>query len=729
MMKPISELKDLSKHSLEYKRVGKYSICYSGTIYTFDLEATSLFKINNKWQGFDKNIKNYSGIERRACVYHCQFSIEDEVYYFYNISQFQEVLHKISHPLMRKIIWVHNLSYETGFLEPILNKYTITDMIALENRQPIRFVIEELNIEFRCSYKLTQLPLSKSAEQYTTVKKAVGDLDYNILRSPLSAQHMTEEEKNYCEMDCICLYHIIKWFKNEYKALSNIPFTQTGRIRYDLKKYTDNDYYKHIREMVPSLSEYDDLKAAFQGGITHANRLHVKEVIQSNDKSKEIITSIDISSSYPFVLCTEKFPKERFKLINKKNIDNYSRNEYCHLYKVTFKKISSIKQNIYISSSKCSILKNPGIDNGRVFYADLLTTTVTDIDLDMIKKCYKYDKMTINKVRVAKKDYLPLWLINYILDGYCNKTTLKGVKDQKDIYNNMKERINCIYGCFVTDNIKSSIVYDNGWICAKLSPDIKNAKLDEQKSKYAKNIFAYSPGVWCTAYARRNLFERIIDANPNNSKLCTRNLDYDVVYYDTDSLKMFNFKDYKKYFEEYNRLCDNKIDTICKHYTDLDKNKFYPKDKDGVLRPLGYYDFNDGHYSEFCTLGAKRYCYRDIEDGKLHITVSGVNKKEGVKALKDDIINFNDTLFFNYDTSGKRTKSYYNDNETYTFTDNMGNEYTDTWSSGVVIYPTTYSMSLNFDFAWLIEKANRRILEREDFIEIRNSLQERKIKR
>ena len=39
-----------------YKRRGKHSKPYSDTIYTFDIETTSLFYINDKWQTFDYNL-------------------------------------------------------------------------------------------------------------------------------------------------------------------------------------------------------------------------------------------------------------------------------------------------------------------------------------------------------------------------------------------------------------------------------------------------------------------------------------------------------------------------------------------------------------------------------------------------------------------------------------------------------------------------------------------------
>jgi hypothetical protein len=65
----------------------------------------------------------------------------------------------------------------------------------------------------------------------------------------------------------------------------------------------------------------------------------------------------------------------------------------------------------------------------------------------------------------------------------------------------------------------------------------------------------------------------------------------------------------------------------------------------------------DGKYSEFVTLGSKRYCYR--EDGQLHITVAGV-PKIGVAELQDDIKNFRKDMIFKNTNKQAATYIYVN---------------------------------------------------------------------
>lgn len=150
-MKDIKYFKDVKKPSIYKNRHGSYS----NEIYTFDIETTSMFNINGKWQLFDKSIssKEYQKIDKTVCCYHCQFGVNEQVYSFRYLSQFEDILKKISNPLLCKIIWIHNLSYEMAFLVPILRKYTINNLTARQSHKPISFRIEELNIEFRCSLR------------------------------------------------------------------------------------------------------------------------------------------------------------------------------------------------------------------------------------------------------------------------------------------------------------------------------------------------------------------------------------------------------------------------------------------------------------------------------------------------------------------------------------------------------------------------------------------------
>lgn len=69
---------------------------------------------------------------------------------------------------------------------------------------------------------------------------------------------------------------------------------------------------------------------------------------------------------------------------------------------------------------------------------------------------------------------------------------------------------------------------------------------------------------------------------------------------------------------------------MCDHYGLDYEKELLPKTIKGEVKPIGVWD-HDAHYEKFKTLGAKRYMV--YEDGKLNITVSGVNKKFAVPWL------------------------------------------------------------------------------------------------
>ena len=96
----------------------------------------------------------------------------------------------------------------------------------------------------------------------------------------------------------------------------------------------------------------------------------------------------------------------------------------------------------------------------------------------------------------------------------------------------------------------------------------------------------------------------------------------------------------------------------------LEANGYTSVECDGEIYTPGVAEF-DGAYSEFVTLGAKRYCFRYSFDsrnkkknwGKLKITVAGV-PKNGVDCLEDDINNFKSGFIFHGEDTGKLTHHY-----------------------------------------------------------------------
>lgn len=675
---------------------------YSDTIYTFDIETTSLFKIDGVWQSFDPSIPNnstddvvgYDQIEKAVCPYIGMFSIEDDVYYFRDMSKFEDILKKISNPDLSKTVWIHNAGFEFSFYAHIFSKYTISNMIARKARVPICFYIVELNIIIRCSLRLTELSLERCGQQFTDIRKKTGDLDYNIVRSPLS--HLTDRELGYCEYDCKVLAETVRYFLKEYKHIKRIPLTLTGIVRRAYKQRCPKDHNRKMARLVPGVKEYKMLYTAFQGGITHANVLYVGQTMHN-------VLSLDECSAYPAVMLYEKYPCEHFTPCH--GVTDLDTDKYAYLYDVTFYNVEAVYFNHYIMASKCIEVSNPLYDNGRLVSADMVRLVICDIDFEIISKNYEFSDIFYHEIWKAKKDYLPRHYILYILELYNNKTKLKGVTNEEipgapELYQRSKSQLNSLFGCCCTNEIQATCDFSDGkWHTAPITDQIIADKLREKRHGY-NNLFSYSTGVWITAYNRLRLFEKILDIP---------DLDTDVIYYDTDSLKIQNGEKYLPRFEAYNMEVDNKILEMCNHY-DIDFELTRPKDPKGVAHPIGHWEIDSDPkgYQEFRTLGAKRYAYR--ENGEMHITISGVGKA-GVAALHDDIENFNENLFFGFEDAHKMEHIYIDDQPPFTFYDYEGIPYECTWPCGTCLKPTTYSMSLSAYFEYVVNLLQQKYYE------------------
>lgn len=702
------------------QRTKKYKLPVSENIYTFDIEVASLFKINGKWQRFDYSISqdDYTEIEKAAVPYIWMFGINNETYYGRELWDFKEVLEKISSPNCYKVIWVHNLSYEWMFLYNILKDYTIENVVAREVKKPIEFRVKELNIIFRCSYMLTNLSLEAAAKEYTSEQKKVGLLDYNREYSPLCK--LSDDALLYAEYDIITLREIIKAYLKEYKYMYKIPLTSTGTVRQALKDATDVWYIKKQQKLVPDGRMYMMLWAAFSGGYTHCNILHSNRYFMAHTDG--LITSFDIASSYPSVMVTEKYPCSHFMDCEPEEMNEpHNREMFAFLLKIKITKLESRYYNHYlqyahVTDSRGNALRTVDtkkgkrqciVDNGRIVSIKKgvnAYTTITDIDLDILKHNYDIE-YTIKECYKAKKDYLDVRVIKFLLGLYKNKTSLKGIKEAEDIYKRDKARLNGTFGMGVTNQLKNAVEFEDGiWSRAALTDTFIDKKIKEMRNSYS-TLFPYSTGVWICSYARRNIYLKIA--------LSSRKMDRDLIYIDTDSAKIRNAAEHEELFMSYNLEMVEKYKNVIERYPDdLKLSDFMPLDRKGKSHPIGFFEF-DGCYTQFIALGAKKYCYRDFEDGKLHITVSGVSKK-GAKALKNDIRNFKNGFIWDYYQSGKMTH-YYHEMQVsdegvrdltqpdITYTDIDGNEYTSKYRYSIVLMPTTYTMGITGEYESLIE--------------------------
>ena len=674
---------------------------FDTTIYSFDIETSSYFLLNNQVFPaiyYDKlTDKNKELSEFKSCMYIWMFSINNVVYYGRTWLEFIEFLKKLEKNCkFKKYIFIHNLSFEFQFLKSVL---VFKNVFARKTRKVIKAELKDFNIEFRCTYFMTNCSLEKLADVYQLpIKKQVGTLDYNKIRH--SATPLNNKELKYCEYDCLVIYEFIKLEVSLFGNLKKIPITCTGVIRRELKEKLKNNYdYKNkIRKVIdinPHI--YNLLNECYAGGYTHANWLYTDEVIEN-------VTSFDFTSSYPYVLLTHKYPSRKFKKCYIKNINELS-NLYAYIIVIRIKNIKAKYFNTFISSSKCRIIKNGSYDNGRILKADEIEICITDVDLKLIFDTYNIESYEILESYYSIYNYLHIDLIRFILEKYINKTKYKNVEGKELEYYLEKGKFNAIYGMACTNNIRDEVIFDNEsglWY----EKEITNEKIIELlKEEEKKSFLAYSMGVWCTAWARNNLIRNVIKLD----KYC--------IYVDTDSLKLKEGFDIKV-IQDYNKFVYNLINTVSKKFN-IPFDYFKPKDKDGIEHLIGVFE-EDAFYNEFITQGAKKYCYTQIKNNKkikkddniieifndkskiLNITVAGVPKK-GAKALKS-INEFKDDFLFPFKYTGKKLIAYCEDMKPIILKDYLGISYKVTDISGCSIFPASYILGKSMEYTELLNE-------------------------
>lgn len=680
-MKNYTSVDDVYLSQFEIKEIKtNKKVTYLNIESAFDIETTSY--INNG--------------EKSAFMYIWMFGmgLGKEIFYGRTWEEFLDLCERLQHYFglnenRRLVIYIHNLGYEFQFMCKYFNWENV---FAINERKPIKALCS-YGIEFRDSYILSGYSLANTAKNLTThkVRKMEGDLDYSLIRH--QSTQLTEKELGYCSNDIEIILAYINEQIAQYEDITKIPLTNTGRVRKYVKDacyYTSSNHrksnrgkYQRYRQIMSDLTldkaTYIQLKRAFMGGFTHSNPNHT-------GKTLENVSSIDLTSSYPTVMLADKFPMSRAKELNITKVEELKKamSLYCLVFDLKLEGLrNTLKYESYISESKCFKMVKPVINNGRVYDAEMIQTTITDVDFNIIEKVYEWDKISIANVRGFVKAYLPKSIIESILNLYQDKTTLKGVEGKEVEYLLSKGMLNSVYGMCVTDVVKDEHVFHETWGVERVDVD---EKIDEYNK--SKNRFLFYPwGIWVTAYARRNLWTAIL------------NIGDDYIYSDTDSIKMLNFDKHKEYVEKYNKHIGKKLADMMEHYK-LNVELLAPKTIQGKAKPLGIWEF-EGNYSHFKTLGAKRYLVK--ENGEFHLTVAGLSKKNGINHMvnicggdTEQVFNiFNDDLYIPANKTGKMTHTYIDTEKEMFVVDYDGVQERVLTLSGIHLEPCDFTLSIS----------------------------------
>lgn len=593
--------------------------------------------------------------------------------------------------------YIHNLGYEFQFMRKYFDWQNV---FSISERKPIK-ALTTSGIEFKDSYILSGYSLDMLAKNLVKhdIKKLVGNLDYSLIRH--SKTKLTDDELAYCNNDVEIILAYINEQMDLYGDITKIPLTNTGRVRKFVKdkcyhsntnhrKESRSKFFKYRRimeELQITTDEYILLKSAFMGGFTHASSNYSGKVVKD-------VHSIDFTSSYPAVMLMEKFPMSRGirTIFTKEKNFYYYLQRYCLVFEISFTNLrSKISYDNYLSESKTRNIKNPVINNGRVYSADYLETTLTDVDYNIMMNCYEWDSIEVGYTVRYCKGYLPKDIILSIVELYEKKTTLKDVKGMEVEYLLSKGMLNSVYGMSVTDIVRDNIEYETDW---NTTQGDSVEQIEKYNQSYSRFLF-YAWGVWVTAYARRNLWYGIISIAD------------DYIYSDTDSIKFINYDKHTTFINEYNKMVESKLKTVCKLYK-IPVNRMKPTNQNGDTKLIGAWDY-EGKYTRFKTLGAKRYL-TEFKDGSLALTVAGLSKKNGIEYLKKtskdntEVFNkFNDEMYIPADETGKMTHTYIDVEYNFMCMDYQGNECMVNTKSGVHLEKCDFTLSISKQYGQFLK--------------------------
>lgn len=628
---------------------------YIEHLMTFDIETTTIEKTDGTFEGF---------------MYHWQVCIDGYVCFGRTWKEFLTFLRKMNRALKnydekhKLVCFIHNFSYEFQFLYSWIK---LTDVFAIDKRKPLKAISKVFNIEFRCSYLLSNMNLKKFIENTPNAHyyKGSGDLDYKKVFTPKT--RLTMSELGYCYNDVMGLYEAIIYLLKE-DTLTTIPLTSTGYVRRECRNNMRKN--KKNRKQFLDLKLDDKLyqlcKDAFRGGNTASNRYRTNFINYE-------VASYDMSSAYPYAMISGLYPITPFQeetITSLDMLDDYN-NRYCTLAYYSFEKVK-LKKGVpfpYIPYSKCIEFIAPNYEtkfkgkeycyNGRVLEAEFIKVAMTNYDYQIFINQYDYDEdnVRVEDFYYSHKGFLPKELTDTVIEFFTLKSQLKGIEEKEYEYMKSKNKLNSLYGMIVTDIIRQENLFMDQWEKGE------NSTLEEYYSK-RNNFLTYQWGLFVTAICRTNL-QKAIDK-----------IGLDCVYIDTDSVKFVGEHD--NVFEQINQeMIDWCTQNDIINYVNVGNHKYF----------LGLYDKEKG-YSEFITLGAKKYAFN--QNKKIGITVAGLNKKSGAQELerKGGLSKFK--IGTEFIDSGRKTV-YYNDDKKH-FLTVQGCQIEN--ASNIALVDTTYTLGM-----------------------------------
>ena len=460
----------------------------------------------------------------------CLYSIDDKqiVHLSNNIDEFMEVL-RINSLKNSLEIYFHNLKFDGEFIlswlynngfryDDLLSsektfKTLITDM-GLFYQLEIRFgkVKRSKIVVIRDSLKIIPLKVSQMAKAFG-LKTLKGEIDYKAFR-PVGHK-LTTEEIEYIKNDVIIVGESLS-------ALFDLGLNKMTAASNALQNYKDSIGGKlKFRNLFPLISKEDDdfIRKAYRGGYTYVNPIIANKKLNCNG------ATYDVNSLYPSRMYYEELPYDMPIYYKGKHKPNTTHPLYIQRLKCKFKlkkgyvPIIQLKNNARFVGTE--YLKDSGIER--------VELTLTNVDLELIKKHYKLTNVTyldgyMFKAKIGLfQNYIDYWI------NVKNQATKDGNKGLRQI---AKLMLNSLYGKFATNGVSDvKIPLMDGDVVKHQTKCTIDANTFDGVLKEDKERELNYTAMACfiTAYARKVTIEAIQDVGGLNkdSRFC---------YCDTDSI-------------------------------------------------------------------------------------------------------------------------------------------------------------------------------------------------
>ena len=327
--------------------------------------------------------------------------------------------------------------------------------------------INNLTIITDDTYPRTNLPLlvlAKKLNHNNLLDKKYLKTSYNYLKydrdNPVTYlehfaiskqifDNLTKEELIYIFNDVIILSYLIIYFNVIYPDFDyqKSTFMQNVKTAYETNPLTlyqleckdsdNNKYFEYDNYVFNNLSLYSYYQKFFRGGLNIYNDKYLSQYIDD-------CFSIDINSSYSYVIYTQKFPFEIFEysetptLLNIKN-EKVRKNDIIYYIEISKTEMNNILSQINSFVIKKMIVKyyHEDLETSNIYISSILLNALAylfnyNIDLTSIK-CISYISYTTkffgNRDKISDFYYIKTQGKNKYVINYNSPTDITLTKD------------------------------------------------------------------------------------------------------------------------------------------------------------------------------------------------------------------------------------------------------------------------------------------------------------